>query len=92
MTDRLTIAEALKQTMLDEGAKRAWAGDPDLLLAAYRKSGGRLVHPLNKIAAVLAAARGSKLFEQKGYIKACDSAGRREILHPVFTLKTTHEK
>lgn len=87
MTARLSIAEALKQTMLEEKAKYAWSGDPDLMLTAYGKSGGRVIHPLDKIAAVVSAARKSKLFEQKGYIRACDSSGRREILHPVFVLK-----
>ena len=87
MTAHLTIAEALKQTMLEEKAKHAWAGDPDLMLTAYRKSGGRVIHPLDRIAAVISAARKSKLFEQKGYIRACDSSGRREILHPLFVLK-----
>lgn len=91
MTGRLTIAEALKQAMLDQGAKRAWGGDPDLMLAAYSNSGGQIVHPLDKIAAVIAAARRSPLFVQKGYIRACDSSGRREILHPVFILKPASE-
>ena len=73
--------------MLEENAKYAWSGDPDLMLTAYSKSGGRIVHPYNRIAAVVSAARNSKLFKQKGYIRACDSSGRREILHPVFVLK-----
>lgn len=87
MTTRLSIAEALKQTMIEEDAKYAWAGDPDLMLTAYRKSEGRVIHPLDRIAAVISAARKSKFFEQKGYIRACDSSGRREILHPVFVLR-----
>lgn len=90
MNERLTIAEALKQAMLEENATHAWVGDPDLMLSAYKKSGGSIIHPLNRIAAVVSAARKSKLFEQKGYIRACDNSGRREILHPVFVLKPSN--
>lgn len=86
MAARVTIAEALKCEMLRTKEKRAWAGDPDLLLSAYRISGGAVVHPLDRIAAVIAAARKSSLFMQEGYIRACDSSGRREILHPCFKL------
>jgi len=86
MTDKVTIAEALQAQMLAEKAKRAWAGNPDLLLTAYETAGGSVVHPLDRIKAVLGAARRSTLFVQKGYIRACDSSGRREVLHPVFEL------
>ena len=83
---RVTIAEALKSEMMKTEAKRAWAGDPDLLLSAYEASGGSVQHPMDRIAAVIAAARRSSLFKQDGDIRACDSSGRREILHPVFKL------
>lgn len=86
MTVRITIAESLKNEMIKAGAKRAWAGNPDLLLSAYEASGGAVQHPMNRIAAVISAARRSKLFKQDGYIRACDSSGRREILHPCFVL------
>lgn len=84
-----TIAECLRDEMVLTQAKRAWDGDPDLCLTAYEKSGGKVVHPLNRIKAVLDAARNSPLFEQLGYIRACDATGCREIKHPVFTLRTT---
>lgn len=45
-------------------------------------------HPLNKIKAVLDAARRSDLFKHDGYIRACDASGTREILHPTFALKS----
>lgn len=86
MAKRVTIAEALKGEMIKAKAKRAWAGDPDLLLSAYAIGGGAVVHPLDRIAAVIAAARRSSLFKQDRYIRACDNSGRREILHPVFIL------
>lgn len=86
MAARLTIAEALKCEMIKVQAKRAWAGDPDLLLSAYEASGGKVQHPMDRIAAVISAARRSDLFRQAGYIRACDRSGRREILHPCFEL------
>lgn len=92
MKTKLTIAEALRTEMLETTSERAWAGDPDLLLSAYEKAGGSVSHPLNRIAAVIQAARRSKLFEQDGYIRACDCTGMREILHPVFKLKNVPEK
>lgn len=82
MAARVKIAEALKSEMIQTKAKRAWAGNPDLLLSAYETSGGAVQHPMDRIA----AARRSSLFKNDGYIRACDSSGRREILHPVFTL------
>ena len=86
MATRVTIAEALKSEMVKTMAKRAWAGDPDLLLSAYETSGGSVQHPMDRIVAVISAARRSELFKQIGYIRACDSSGRREILHPCFEL------
>lgn len=81
-----TIAAALRAQMLATGETIAWAGDPDLMLSAYEAAGGSIEHPLDRIQAVIAAARRSKLFVQHGYIRACDSSGRREILHPAFKL------
>lgn len=86
MAARVTIAEALKSEMIKVQAKRAWAGNPDLLLSAYQTSGGKVQHPMDRIAAVISAARRSELFKQAGYIRACDSSGRREVLHPCFEL------
>jgi hypothetical protein len=82
----MTIAEALKAQLLAEDSVTVWAGDPNLLLTAYEATGGRVVHPRDRIVAVLTAARRSKLFKQSGYIRACDFTGRREVLHPVFIL------
>jgi hypothetical protein len=73
--------------MAAQGARRAWCGDPDLCLSAYARTGGRVVHPLNRIKSVLDAARRSPLFEQRGYIRACDITGKREVLHPQFMLR-----
>lgn len=88
-TKKPTLAEHLRDEMLASGATCAWAGDPDLCLSAYQRSGGCVVHPLNKIKAVLDAARRSKLFKHDGYIRACDASGTREILHPMFALRAT---
>lgn len=90
--EKVSIAAALKKKMLETKETRAWAGDPDLLLSAYGLSGGSVEHPLDRIQAVITAARRSKLFEQRGYIRACDSAGRREVLHPVFKLVGAQQK
>lgn len=79
----MTIAERLAAEMRRHGTKFAWAGNPDLLLNAYQ---GEVLHPMDRIAAVIAACRRSKLFRQDGYIRACDATGRREILHPCFVL------
>ncbi|MFP1645611.1 hypothetical protein [Pontitalea aquivivens] len=84
---RQPIAQCLKAVMLEQGAKRAWAGDPTLCHDAYERSGGSRRHPLNKIKSVIDAARRSPDFVQVGYIRACDASGRREILHPVFALR-----
>ncbi len=84
---KLSIAAALRARMLAERTPRAWAGDPDLLLSAYEAAGGSLVHPIDRIQAVIAAARRSRFFVQRGYIRACDRTGQREILHPVFELR-----
>ncbi len=82
-----TLAEHLRDELCLRARGYAWSGDPDLCISAYQRSGGRVEHPLNRIKAVLDAARRSNLFVQDGYIRACDGAGRREILHPVFKLK-----
>ena len=84
---RPRLADCLKAAMIDSGAKRAWAGDPNLCHEAYARSGGTRVHPLNRIKSVIDAARRSPDFVQVGYIRACDASGRREILHPVFVLR-----
>lgn len=83
---RTPIDQALKGLMLEQKSKRAWAGDPDLLLGAYKVSGGKIVHPENRVKAVLSALRKSALFQQPGYIRASDRTGRREVLHAFFTL------
>jgi hypothetical protein len=86
VTKRTTIAEALKAEMIKTASINAWCGDPDLLLAAYEIAGGSIKHPLDRIEAVIAAARRSNLFTQRGYIRASDSRGLREVLHPVFII------
>lgn len=84
-----TIAQCLVEQMKADGRTKAWAGDPDLLLSAYEASGGAVVHPLDRIKAVLDAARRSTLFHQPGYIRACDRTGMREIRHPYFEIRST---
>lgn len=84
---RPTLAVAAKRVMIERSAKYLWAGDPDLCLQAYELSGGNRVHPLNRIRSVIDAVRRSPDFVQVGYIKACDSTGRREIMHPAFSLR-----
>jgi hypothetical protein len=88
----LTIAQALKEEMLNREASIAWAGDADLLITAYMKTKGKVQHPLNRVKAVIDAARKSPLFENDGYIRACDSSGTREVLHPCFKLKKSQGK
>lgn len=90
MTNKMTLAEALREEML-AGCRSAWAGNPQPLLDAYEnassKRGVHNNHPENRVRAVLNAARRSKLFKQDGYIRACDRTGNREVLHPVFVLR-----
>lgn len=74
--------------MAAQGREFAWAGDPELLIEAYQKTGGKIQHPMAKIKAVLDAARKSDLFEKCGYVKAHDCRGNREIHHPLFKVKT----
>jgi len=81
-----TLAEHLRDEMLENEAEYVYCGHPDLCISAYERSQGKVEHPLNKIKAVLDAARRSPLFKQDGYIRACDSTGMREVLHPVFAL------
>lgn len=82
-----TIAKSLKEIMTERNKKRVWAGDPNLCLDAYERSGGTRVHPLNRIKSVIDAARKSPDFESVGYIRAHDAKGSREILHPVFRVR-----
>lgn len=84
---RQPLAQCLKAVMIERGAVRVWAGDPNLCHDVYERCGGRRVHPLDKIKSVIDAARRSPEFVQVGYIRACDASGRREILHPVFGLR-----
>lgn len=87
MARRARIADCLKEVMAEEGVDYVWAGQFGMCGEAYSRFGGRVVHPLNRIRAVIDAARRSPEFRQKGYIRAMDSTARREILHPVFELK-----
>lgn len=84
-----TIAECAKSVILASGQDYIWAGHFGLCGEAYALSGGRVAHPLNRTRAVIQAVRKSPLFYQSGYIRASDTAGRREILHPVFKLHPT---
>ena len=85
----LTLAEHLRDELISRAEDSAWAGEPDTCISAYLRSNGRVKHPLNRIKAVLEAARRSDLFFHDGYILACDSTGTREINHPVFKLKSS---
>lgn len=82
-----TLAEYLRDEMAVRGETEVWSGDPDLCISAYIRSGGKVRHPLNKIKAVIDAARKSSLFEPADFIRAHDSSGRRQILMPVFKLR-----
>ena len=57
-----------------------------LLIPDQDRFGGRVSHPPNRTKAVIDAARRSPLFYHGGYIRAIDTAGRREVLRPVFKL------
>lgn len=87
---RRTIAECIRESMIADKRIIVWrGGDPDRLIeacieATTARNGNE--HPLARIDRALAALRASPLFRQAGYIRACDSRGAREILHPVFVL------
>lgn len=83
-----TIAECLRDEMLERGEAVIWSGDPDLCLAAYKRSSGTRSHPLNRIKSVIDAVRRSPLFDQDGYIRSHDDIGR-QILIPAFKLRLT---
>lgn len=85
---RRSIADCLKEVMVETGATKVWAGDPNLCHDAYERFAGKRTHPLNRIKSVIDAARRSPMFHQNGYIRACDATGRREVLHPMFVLKS----
>ena len=82
-----TLAEHLRDEMLERTVDEVWSGDPDLCAEAYARSGGKVYHPLNRIKAVIDAARKSPLFEPADFIRAHDSSGRRQVLIPVFRLR-----
>jgi hypothetical protein len=83
----MIIAECVRKVILEVDQDYIWAGHFGLCGEAYALSGGSVAHPLNRTKAVIDAVRRSPLFYQSGYIRASDTKGRREILHPVFKLK-----
>lgn len=83
----ITLAQCIRDEMLAADVKYLWAGDPDLCLSAYERSGGRAAHPSIRIKYVIDAARRSTLFSRDGYIRAANMGGR-ETLHPCFVLAT----
>lgn len=85
---RTTLAECIKAEMVEAGETKIWAGKFGLCGEAYARFGGKVQHPLNRTKAVIDAARRSPLFDQIGYIRAIDTSGRREILHPAFALRS----
>ena len=87
MTIKKTLAQHLRDEMLARCETEVWAGDPDLCIQAYLRSGGIVRHPLNKIRSIINAARQSHLYEKSGFIRSYDISGRRQVLHPVFRLK-----
>jgi hypothetical protein len=84
---RKTIAEHARDVLVENGETQLWAGNPEPCLDAYARTGGIRIHPLNRIKSVIDAARRSTLFVHGGYIRAHDTTGAREILHPVFKLR-----
>ena len=83
----MTLAEHAAAYLKEHGETKVWAGMFGACGEIYFRFGGRVQHPLNRTRAVIDAVRKSKLFYHGGYIRACDTTGRREILHPVFKLK-----
>jgi hypothetical protein len=87
---RRTIADCIRESMIADKRIIVWrGGDPDRLIeacmnASTTRNGNE--HPLARMDRALAAIKASPLFRQAGYIRACDSRGAREILHPVFVL------
>lgn len=82
-----TIAEHLKDIMLESNIEYAWQGNHGILTEAYSRTGRKLIHPLNRIKAVMNSVARSDLFVHSGYIKAVDISGRREVNHRCFKLK-----
>ena len=85
-----TLAQHLADVMSEQGEEQIWVGNPNPLHDAYKRSGGRVVHPVDRMKSVIDAARRSSLFYRGGYVRACDNTGRREILRPLFVLKRSN--
>lgn len=81
-----SIAEHARDVLLEQKLSEICAIEVDACLEAYRRSGGRVSHPYDRIRAVIQAVRESVLFVPDGYIRACDNSGEREINHPNFRL------
>ncbi|MBB4867405.1 hypothetical protein HNP46_006318 [Pseudomonas nitritireducens] len=81
-----TIAEHARDVLLEQNLFEICAIEVDICHEAYRRSGGRVSHPYDRIRAVIQGVRDSELFVPDGYIRACDNSGEREINHPNFRL------
>ena len=81
-----TLAEYAREVMLERGETHLSMVAFGMLDEIYHRFGGRVVHPLDRQKAVKDAVRRSKMFRHDGYIRCCDTTGRREILHPRFEL------
>lgn len=84
----MSIAQVLKEVMIETNTPVVWYGDPDILHVVANRSGiydrSKDHHPLSIFQRVLNAAERSHLFD-KGYIK---HAGRQ---YRSFQLKSDEE-
>ena len=87
MNDKLTVAEAAVEVLLENGKEEIWFGEPDIWHEIYGRASGSQQHPLDRWAAVRTALQRSDRFYRSCYIRAINATGTREILHPVYALK-----
>ncbi len=84
----MTLAEAARVVMLEQGKDKLWLGDLGLWGDIYdRARGNTRRHPKGRYQSVIAAVRKSELFRLDHYIKAVSWSGTRDVRHPVFMLK-----
>jgi hypothetical protein len=87
VSKRKSIADHALDVMREEGETLIYDRKLNICHEIYERSGGTRIHPQNKLKSVMDAVRKDKRFRPFGYLRACDCTGKREILHPVFTIK-----
>lgn len=75
-----TLSDHVIDVLHERGYVDISCADIDILGEAYKRSGGKIGHPLDRNIATMAAVRRSDKFQFDGFIRACDGAGRNTRL------------